>query len=169
MPESTAIEMIPLTVVSDVDFIPRNKNGVSVGIVEAGGVLGAVFNLEAETKSISAQVCQVTRRETHPGTIERRARASGAGDDEGVLGEGSQDSAGIFEELDLLAAGVCNGRDDLHVLRSITLQAEGREYDGQVDVENDGGGSRDGNRGGDEGDEGGTEEGEHCDERNEVG
>jgi len=83
----SVIEMIPLTVVSDVDFTARRKNGVGLGIVEAGGVLGAVFNLEVGTKSISAQVCQVTRRETHPGTRERWVRASGTGDLEGVLGE----------------------------------------------------------------------------------
>jgi len=45
---------------------------------------------------------------------------------------------------------------------SIALQTEGRERDGQVDVDGDGGGSGDGNYGGYEGDEGGTEgRGEH--------
>ena len=161
--------MIPLTVVNDVDFIARSKNGVGVAIIEVGGVLGVVFNLEAETKSINAQVCQVTRCETHLNTIERRVGASWTGDGEGVLREGTQDPAGVFKEPDWLVAGVCNGRDDLHVLRSIALRAEGRDYDGQVDVGSGGGGSRDGNHGGGEGDEGGTEErGDHCDEGNEA-
>ena len=98
--ESTAIERIPLTIVSDVDGIARSENGVGVGIIEASGILRAVFYLEGETESISAQFCHVTRRETHPGTIERRLRACGTGDGEGVLGERVQDSTGIFQELD---------------------------------------------------------------------
>ena len=147
---------------NDIDGSARRENSVSAGIVEASGVRGAVIDLEAETTSVSAQVCQVTRRVIHPGTYERRVRASGIGDGEGVLGEGMQDPAGIFQEFDCLAPSVDNGRNDLHVLRSIVLQAEGRERDGQVDVDGDGGGSGDGNHGGYEGDEGGTEgRGEH--------
>jgi len=174
------IETILLTVVSDIDFLARIKNDVGVFTVEASGVLGAVFGLDAETESISAQVYQVSRRETHPCTIERRLRAGGTGDRERVLGEGTQDSAGIFEELDWFVTSVGNGRDDIHILRSIALEAEERGYDGQDDVDKAGavktgvgkagGGSRDGNRGGDEGDEGGTEgRGKHCDEGSEGG
>jgi len=123
----------------------------------------AIIGLEAETTSVSAQVCQVTRRVIYLSTYERQVRVSGIG--EGVLGEGVQDPAGIFEEFECFVPSVDNGRDDLHVLRSIALQAEERERDGQVDVGGDGGGSRDGNYGGDEGDEGGTEgRGEHHDE-----
>jgi len=143
--------------VNDIGGSARRENNVSAGIAEASGVRGAVIDLEAETTSVSAQVCQVTRRVIHHGTYERRVRASGIRDGEGVLGDGMQDPAGIFQEFDCLAPSVGNSRDDLHVLRSIAPQTEGRERDGQVDVDGDGRGSRDGNHGGDEGDEGGTE------------
>ena len=108
--------MIPLTVVSDVDCIARSKDRVGLGIIKASSVLGAVFDLEPETKSISAEACQVTGRETHPSPAERWVGAAGTGDDEGVLGEGAQDSTGIFEEFDRLVAGVCDRCSDLHVL-----------------------------------------------------
>jgi len=168
------IETILLTIVSDIDFLARIKNDVGAFIVEAGGVFGAVFHLEADTESISAQVCRASRRETHPCTIERRLRAGVTGDRERVLGEGTQDSTGIFEELQWLVTVVGNGRDDIHILRSIALEAEERGYDGQDEADEavgkTGWGSGDGNRGGDEGDEGDTEgRGEHCNEGSEGG
>ena len=36
---------------------------------------------------------------THPGTVERRARAIGISNAEGVLGEGTQGPTGVVEEL----------------------------------------------------------------------
>ena len=69
-PEPTVIEMIPLTVVSDIEGVTRSKIDVSFGIIKSSGVRRAVFNLEVETEGISTRVCQVTKHETHPGTIE---------------------------------------------------------------------------------------------------
>jgi len=46
------IKVIPRTIMSDFDGTARSENGVGVGIIEAGGVLGAVFHLEAETESV---------------------------------------------------------------------------------------------------------------------
>jgi len=57
------------------------------------------------------------------GTIEQWARAGGIGDDEGVLGEGVQDSTGVVEEFEGLVTGVNNGRCDLQVLQSIDIDA----------------------------------------------
>ena len=142
---------------NDVGGSARRENNVSAGIAKASGVRGAVLGLGAGTTSVSAHGCQVTRRMIYLGTYERRVRASGIGDGEGVIGEGVQNPAGIFEEFECLVTSVDNGRDDLHVPRSIVLQVKERERDGQVDVASECGGSRDGNRGGDKGDEGGTE------------
>lgn len=106
----------------------------------------------------------MTRRATYLGTVERRARASGVGDAEAVLGEGVQDSAGVIEEFKGLVTAVGDGRGDLQVLQSIDLKVGGRGLDGQA------GGSRDDDRGGDEGDERSAEgRGEHCDEGSEGG
>ena len=100
------------------------------------------------------QVWQVTRQVLYPGTNERRTRADGVGDAEGVLGEGVQDTTRIVEEFEGLVTGVDDGRDDPQVLQSVDIGAEGRGPDGQT------GGSRDGDRRGYEGDEG--RRGEHC-------
>ena len=65
VPELIVSGVIPLTIVSDVDRSARSENGVSVGILMTGGVRGAVLDLGAETRSISAQVCETTRRVVH--------------------------------------------------------------------------------------------------------
>jgi len=49
-------EMIPLTVVSDIDRSTRSENGVSVGILETSGVRGAVFNLGGNGKDQGASL-----------------------------------------------------------------------------------------------------------------
>lgn len=51
------IEMLPLTIVSNVDGIARIKECIGFGIIETNGVLGVVFSLEVEAKSIRMQVC----------------------------------------------------------------------------------------------------------------
>ena len=90
----------------------------------------------------------MTRRVIYPGTNELRARASGIGDAERVLGEGVQDTTGVIEELEGLVAGVDDGRGDPQVLQSVYIGVGGRGPDGQA------GGGRDGDRRGDEGNEG---------------
>ena len=95
----------------------------------------------------------------YPSTGERRARTSGIGDAEGILGEGVQDPTGIVEEFQGLVTGVGDGRGDLQVLQPVDIGAEGRGPDGQA------GGGRDSDRRGDEGDEGRAEgRGEHCED-----
>ena len=84
----------------------------------------------------------------YPSTDERRARTSGVGDAEGVLGERVQDPTGIVEEFQGLVTGVGDGCGHLQVLQPEDIGAEGRGPDGQA------GGGRDGDRRGDEGDEG---------------
>jgi len=59
------------------------------------------------------------------GAVEQWARASGISDDEGVLGEGVQDSTGVIEEFEGLVTGVDDGRCDLQVLQSINIDTEG--------------------------------------------
>jgi len=115
MPESEAIEMIPLTIMSDIDGIARSQNGENAGVIKASGILGVVLDLDAKTERVSTQVCHVTRRVIHPGTIEGWLRASGVGDGEGILGEGMQGSAGIVEQFEGLPAGVDDGHGDLQV------------------------------------------------------
>jgi len=95
-------------------------------------------------------------RVVYLGAVERRARATGIGDAEGVLWEGAQDPTGVLEELEGLVTGVGDGRGDLQVPQSIDLVAWGRGLDGQA------GGGRHDDRRGDEGNEGSTEgRGEH--------
>jgi hypothetical protein len=157
---------IPLTIVNNIDGGPRIENGESAGLIEAGGVCGTVFDLEAETENMSAHVCRVDRRVIYLGTVERRVRASSIGDVEAVLGERVQDSAGVVKEPEGLATGVGDDHGDCQMLQSIDLGVRGRGPDGQA------GGSRDGDGGGGEGDEGSTEgivRGEHCDEGGEGG
>jgi len=59
------------------------------------------------------------------GVIEQRARASGIGDDQGVLGEGAQDSTEVIEKFEGLVAGVDDGRYDIQVLQSVDIDAGG--------------------------------------------
>ena len=93
----------------------------------------------------------------YPGANERRARANGIGNAEGVLGEGVQGTTGVIEEFEGLVTGVDDGRGDPQVLQSVHIGVGGRGPDGQA------GGSRDGDRRGDEGDEGRAKgRGEHC-------
>ena len=46
---------------SDVDGSARIENGEDAGIIEAGGVFRAVFDLGAETKGVSTRVYLVDR------------------------------------------------------------------------------------------------------------
>lgn len=43
----------PLTIMSDIDGIPRSENGENAGIIQASGVRGVVVGLEPHTESIS--------------------------------------------------------------------------------------------------------------------
>ena len=113
---------------------------------------------------MSEPVCQIARCVIHLGTFERRARASGISDAEGVLGEGVQNSTGIVEEFEGLVTGVDDGRGNLQVLQSIDFDTGGRSLDRQTR------GGGDGDCRGDESDEGSAEgRGEHCDEGIEGG
>jgi len=109
---------------SNIDGSASSENGEGAGGVKARGVCGVVIDLEAETESVSAGVCQATHI-IYLGAVEQRARASGISDDEGVLGEGAQGSAGVVEEFEGLVTGVNNGRCDLHVLQSIDIDIGG--------------------------------------------
>ena len=143
---------------SDIDGSARSENGKNVGIAEASSVFGAELDLETEAKSVNTQILR--GRQTgviYPGTIERRASASGISDAKGIFGERVQDSTGIVEEFQGLVTGVGDGRGDLQVLQPVDVHGRGRGPDGQA------GGSRDGDRRGDEGDERRAEGGgEHC-------
>jgi len=113
---------------------------------------------------MSTRVCWVTRQVVYLGAIERRARASGVGDREGVLGEGVQGATGIIEKLESLIPDVNNSRGDLQVLQSFDVDVGGRGLEGQA---RDG---RDGDHKGDERNEGSTEDGrEHRGEESEGG
>ena len=79
---------------SDIDRNTRSENSENAGIIEPGGVCGTVFDLEADTVSMSTGF-NVTRRVIYLGAVKRRARAGGIGDAEAVLGKRMQDSAGI--------------------------------------------------------------------------
>jgi len=120
MAKSKLTDMTLLTIMSDIDDSTRNENGENAGVVKASGVCGAVVDLKAETKSMSTDVRHATRMIYH-GTAKQCARASGISDDEGVLGEGVQDSTGVIEECEGLVTGVGNGCCDLQVLRSIDI------------------------------------------------
>lgn len=76
----------PLTIVDYTDGGTRREN--SANPIKASDVRGIVLDLKAETKSVSKQVYQVTRRVIHLCTQERWVGVSGTGDGEGVLGGG---------------------------------------------------------------------------------
>ena len=118
--------MIPLTVMGYVHGSARSENGESAGIIQASGVCGDVFDLEAGTKNISVHVFRVTRRVIYLRTAKRFwVSAIGICNDEGVLGEGTQDSAGIVDEFENLVAGVDDGHCDLHIPQSVDLDIGG--------------------------------------------
>jgi len=131
----------------------RIKERENAGIIKASGVCGTVLDLEAEPKSVSGRICQEILRGVYLGPIERRTRASGACNDEGVLGEGAQDSTGIVEKPEGTVTGVGDGRRNLQVLQSVDVNVRGRGLKGQA------GDSGYEDRGGDEGYEGSTEGG----------
>jgi len=110
---------------SDVDRSTRSENGENAGVVKASSVSGTVVHLEVETESMNAGVCQVTRMIYHGAVKPWAARASGVGDNEGVLGKGAQDSSGVVEEFEGLIASVDDGRCDLQVLESIDIVVGG--------------------------------------------
>ena len=122
-PKATLTNMNQLMIVGDVDGGPRIKNGEHAGIVESCSVCGDVLDLEAETRSVSTGVLWVTRRVVCLGAVERRARASGVGNDEAVLGESVQDSTRIVEELESPVTGVDDGCCNLQVLQPLTLMS----------------------------------------------
>ena len=82
---------------SDINGCTRNENDESAGVVKTSAVSGSVVDLEAETKSMSAGVFQATRIIYQGAVKPWAARASEVGDNEGVLGKGVQDSAGVVE------------------------------------------------------------------------
>jgi len=149
-PGSTVIGKITLTIVGDVDGSARSKNGVNAGVVKACGVRGAVLGL---TENISTLVCQATRGVIHLGTVEQRARASGIGDGEGVVWEGTQDPTGIVEEFDGPVTSVGDSCGDPQVLQPVDMEVGGRGLDGQARGSGDGGGGRYCDHRGDESDE----------------
>jgi len=120
MAKSKVTYMTPLTIMCNIDGSTRSENGENAGVVKASGVCGAVADLEAETKSMSTGVCQATHM-VYLGAVEQWARARRISDNEGVLGEGVQDSTGVVEEFEGLATGVDNGRCNLQVLQSIDI------------------------------------------------
>lgn len=98
----------------------------------------------------------------HWGAAERKARARGIGDCEGVPGEGAQNSMGVIEEFEGLLTGVGDGRDDLQAVQPVDVDVGGGGLDSQA------GGSGDRRYGrkdrgiGDKGDKGNKEgRGEH--------
>ena len=115
---------------SDIERSARSENGEHAGIIEAGGVFGAVLDLETGTESVSTRVRQITGRVIHPGTGERGARATGIGDTESIFGEGIQGTTGIVEEFESLVTSVGDGRGDLQVLQTIDLGVGDRCLDG---------------------------------------
>jgi len=107
---------------SDIDGSARSENGENAGVIQASGVCGVVIDLEAETESMSTGVCQETCM-IYVGAVKPwAARASGVGDNEGVLGKGVQDSVGVVEKFEGLVASVDDGRCDLQVLHSIDVE-----------------------------------------------
>jgi len=110
---------------SDVDRITRSENGENPGVIKASSVCGAVVDLEVQSESMSAGVYQATCM-IYLGAVEPwAARAIGVGDNEGFLGKGVQDSAGVIEEFEGLVTGVDSGRYNLQVLQSIDIDAGG--------------------------------------------
>ena len=137
----------------DVDESARIEKSENARVIKASGVCRTVLDLEAEPESVSARVRQETRQMVYLGPIKRRTGASGVGDDEGVLGEGTQDSPGILEESECPITGVCDGSCNLQVLQSIDISVGGRGLEGQARD------SGDGDCRGDEGDNVSTERG----------
>jgi len=146
--KSTLVNIIQLTIVSDVDGSARIKNGELAGVIEACGVCRHVLGLEAQTESMSTGLRRVTRRVIYLGAVERRARASEVGNVEGVLREGVQDPTRIVEELESPFTGVGDGCGDLQILQSTDVDV------GCRGLENQARGSGDSGRRGDGGDEG---------------
>jgi len=70
---------------------------------------------------MNTHTCRLTRGVIYLGAVERRAGTSGISDNEGVLGEGVQDTTGIVEEFEGLVAGVGDSRGDLQVLQPIDV------------------------------------------------
>ena len=162
--KSKAIDMIQLTIMSDVDGSARIENGKGPGILKASGVCRTVLDLEDETESMNTYICWVTRRVIHLGAFERRARTQGIGDSEGVFGEGAQGPTGIIQKLESLVAGVGDGCSDPQVLQSIDVDVGGRSFESQAR------GRRDDDRRSDEGEKRSTEGRiEHCGECGEGG
>lgn len=50
--------MNALTIVSNVDRNVRRENSENAGVIKACGVCGTVLDLEAETESVSTQICE---------------------------------------------------------------------------------------------------------------
>ena len=149
--------MIPLTVMGYIRRSARSESSENTGLIHGSGVCGVVFDLEAGTESISVHVFRVTRRVIYLGTAERFwVSAIGICNDEGVLGEGTQDSAGIVDEFEDLVAGVDDGHGNLQVPQSVDLDIGGRGLDSQA------GSSTGGDSRNDEDGEDGVEEREHC-------
>jgi hypothetical protein len=135
-------------IMNDIDGSTRSENGENAGIIKTSSVRGVMLDLEAESESVSIQVCQVIRRVMYLGPVERWTRASGVGDAEGVLWEGVQDPPRIVEELEGAVTSVGHGRGDLQVLQSIDVDVGGRGLESQA------GCGRDSDHGSDEDDEG---------------
>ena len=136
---------------SDVDGSTRIEKSENAGIIKASDVCGTVLDLEAVPEIVSGCICQTIRQVAYLGPIERWARASGVGDDKGVLREGAQDSTRIVEEFEGTVTGVGDGRCNLQVLQSIDVDVGGRGLEGQARDSGDRG------HGGDEGDKGSAE------------
>ena len=67
------------------------------------------------------RVYQVNKQVIHLGAIERRAKARGIGNGEGVLRKGVQDPTRIVEEFESYFAGVDDGSGDLQVFQSVDI------------------------------------------------
>jgi len=115
------IDVIPLTIMGDIDGSARSENGGNGGVVQASGVHGAELGLKRGTEGMRIHTRRVTRRVIYLGAVERRAGASGIGDDERVLGEGVQDTAGIVEKFEGLVTSVGDSRGDLQVPQPIDV------------------------------------------------
>ena len=116
------IDVIPLTIMGDIDGSARSENGGNAGIVETGGVRGAELGLcRRGTESMSIHTYRTTRRVIYLGAVKRRGRASRIRDDESILREGAQDTTGIVEEFEGLVAGVGDSRGDLQVFQPINV------------------------------------------------
>jgi len=124
MSKLKVIDMTPLTIMNDIDGSASSENGENAGVFKTSGICRVVVGLEAETESMSRVVRQATRM-IYLGTGEQWARANGIDDNEGVLGEGAQDSTGIVEEFEGLVTGVNNGCCDLQVFQSIDIDVGG--------------------------------------------